>query len=124
MTNKTRYIYFDEAYEIHYVYGSTPVQAARALAKRLNKYIDHNKVKLEPQPKKVRQLHVYTFARKTSPYDKTSYEEILAVSDKQAWFFFKRSRGTQYFAIIDSVRVATKEDKARLEFGVIYDVTW
>ncbi len=72
----------------------------------------------------VKSMYVYTFARKTSPYDKTSYEECLAKSEKQAWFYFNRSRGKQWFVRIDSVRLASKDDLNELVEGELKDVTW
>lgn len=101
-----------------YVHGSNAGQAATSLGHKLGQTI-------KPEwMKEVKPMYVYTFARKTSPYDKTSYEEVLAKSEKQAWYYFLQSRGKQYFAAVESIRQATKEDLGRLKEGDILDVTW
>lgn len=121
-TNKTRYwCYINGKKE--YVYGGTPGQAAASLGHRFNMNVSESWMR-EDIKKEVKPMYVYTFARKTSPYDRTSYEELLAKSEKQAWFYFNKSRGKQCFARIDSVRLASEEDLKRLKEGSLFDVTW
>lgn len=115
MEKKLFYCYINGTKQ--YVHGSNAGQAATSLGHKTGRMIKPEQVK------EVKPMYVYKFARKTTPYDKTSYEEILAVSEKQAWFYFLQSRGKQYFAVIEEVRQPNSEEKKR-EPGVIYDVTW
>lgn len=108
-----------------YTHAANYFQAARALTEKLGYrvYVQDleccSKIREEVKPMKV-----YTFQRKRSQYDSTVYEEVLAKSEKQAWFYFLNSRGKQWFARIEMVREATKEDLSTREEGSFRDVTW
>jgi hypothetical protein len=101
-----------------YTHAANMNQAATAIGNKTKRMIQPQQVK------EVKPMYVYTFARKTSEFDKTSYEECLAKSEKQAWFYFNKSRGKQWFARIDSIRLASKDDLKELVEGVLKDVTW
>ena len=101
-----------------YTHAANDNQAATAIGNKVGRMVQPCQVK------EVKPMYVYTFARKTSEFDKTSYEECLAKSEKQAWFYFNKSRGKQWFVRIDSIRLASKEDLGRLKEGELFDVTW
>lgn len=101
-----------------YTHAANIFQAAKALSEKVGQTI------LIQDIKEVKPMKVYTFQRKRSQYDSTVYEEVLAKSEKQAWFYFNKSRGRQWFARIETVREATKEDLTSREEGTFRDVTW
>ena len=101
-----------------YTHAANSNQAATAIGNKIGRHVQPEQVK------EVKPMFVYTFARKTSEFDRTSYEECLAKSEKQAWFYFNHSRGKQWFAQINQIRQATKEDLNRLKEGELFDITW
>lgn len=119
MTGRTTRYYVTVNGKKEYTHASTKEQAASTLGAKLGVFI------LPSQVREVKPLYVYTFYRKTSEFDKAAYEECLAKSEKQAWFFFLSKRGSKNWAVhIDSRRPATKEDRKRIEPGELFDVTW
>lgn len=119
MTGRTTRYYVTVNGKKTYTHASTKEQAASTFGAKLGMFISPDQVK------EVTPIYVYTFYRKTNEFDKATYEECLAKSEKQAWFFFLSKRGSKnWCARIDSVRVATKEDRKRIEPGEFFDVTW
>lgn len=114
MPNKKLFYAYVSGHKV-YTHAANSNQAATAIGTK-------TKCMLKPQQVvEVKPLYIYTFARKTCELDRTSYEECLAKSEKQAWFYFLKSRGKQWFAHIDSVRLASKDDISRLKEGELYE---
>lgn len=101
-----------------YTHASNEKQAAVAIANKTQCYVDPTKVK-EMKPS-----IIFKFARRTSYYDKTGYCTVVAVSEKQAWFFFLQKFGKQAFAEIESCWYAETEEEKQADIGTITDVTW
>ena len=108
MCNKKNYYCIIDGVK-HYVHGSTPGQAATALGNDLNRYVAPSAMR------EVKPSYVYTF------WFSNMVSEILAVSEKQAWFYFKSIKGYYPGANITSRRDATLADFKKFKGSNIYD---
>ena len=101
-----------------YTSAANEKQAAVAIANKTQCYVDPATVK------EVKPNIIFKFARQTSSYDRTSYCTVVAVSSKQAWFFFLQKFGKQDFAELISYWEAETEEEKQADIGTITDVTW
>ena len=90
--------------EKHYTHAATKEQAAVALGNRLDTFIRPEYVS------EVKTINKYKFAYRIDYDCSTRYIYVYAVSERQAWFFFKTYAGSPYFKELQKIVVPAKGD--------------
>lgn len=90
--------------EKHYTHAVTKEQAAVALGNKLDVFIRPEYVN------EVKTVNKYKFAYRSDYNYSTRYIYIYAVSERQAWFFFKNYAGSPYFKELQKIVVPDKGD--------------